>query len=81
MDAATQRPVESDALSEPAAAGVPQGIPVYAVVASHDMAIPPAAERSEAQQAHATISTVDSSHDLPTSHPGAVTAVIERAAR
>jgi pimeloyl-ACP methyl ester carboxylesterase len=79
--AATQRPVESAALSEPAAAGVPAGIPVYAIVASHDMAIPPAAERFEAQRAHAIISTVDSAHDLPTSHPGAVTAVIERAAR
>jgi pimeloyl-ACP methyl ester carboxylesterase len=81
VDAATQRPVESDALNEPATAGVPHGIPVYAIVASHDMAIPPAAEQSEAQQAHAIISTVSSSHDLPTSHPGAVTAVIERAAR
>jgi pimeloyl-ACP methyl ester carboxylesterase len=81
VDAATQRPVESAALAEPVAAGVPQGIPVYAIVASHDMAIPPAAERSEAQQAHAIISIVSSSHDLPTSHPGAVTAVIERAAR
>ena len=81
VDAATQRPVESAALSEPAAAGVPHGIPVYAVVASHDMAIPPAAELSEAKQAHAIISTVSSSHDLPASHPGAVTAVIERAAR
>ncbi|HEY1620678.1 MAG TPA: alpha/beta hydrolase [Streptosporangiaceae bacterium] len=81
VDAATQRPVESAALNEPAAADVPHGIPVYAIVAAHDMAIPPAAERFEAQQAHAVITTVDSSHDLPTSHPAAVTAVIERAAR
>ncbi|HEY1664689.1 MAG TPA: alpha/beta hydrolase [Trebonia sp.] len=81
VDAATQRPVESDALNEPVAAGVPHGIPVYAIVASHDMAIPPSAERSEAEQAHAIISTVSSSHDLPASHPGAVTAVVERAAR
>jgi pimeloyl-ACP methyl ester carboxylesterase len=79
--AATQRPIESDALGEPAKAGVPTGIPVYAIVASHDMAIPPAAERFEAQRAHAVISTVDSAHDLPTSHPGAVTVVIERATR
>lgn len=78
--AATQRPIESDALSEPATAGVPAGIPVYAMVASHDMAIPPAAERYEAEQAHAIIITVNSSHDLPTTHPAAVTAVIERAA-
>jgi pimeloyl-ACP methyl ester carboxylesterase len=81
VDAATQRPVASNALNEPVKAGVPTGIPVYAIVASHDMAIPPAAERHEAEQAHAVITTVNSSHDLPTSHPGAVTAVIERAAR
>jgi pimeloyl-ACP methyl ester carboxylesterase len=79
--AAVQRPIASSALGEPVAAGLPSGIPVYAIVASHDMAIPPAAERSEAQQAHAVISTVSSSHDVDTSHPGAVTAVIERAAR
>jgi len=79
--AATQRPVEAGALNEPSPAGVPAGIPVYAIVASQDKAIPPAAERFEAQRAHAVISTVDSAHDLPTSHPGAVTAVIEHAAR
>jgi pimeloyl-ACP methyl ester carboxylesterase len=81
-DAATQRPIASSALGEAVKSGVPAGVPVYAIVASHDMAIPPAAERYEAEQAHAvSITTVGSSHDLPTSHPGAVTAVIERAAR
>jgi pimeloyl-ACP methyl ester carboxylesterase len=79
--AATQRPIEASALNEPAAAGIPAGIPVYAIVASKDKAIPPAAERFEALRAHAIISTVDSAHDLPASHPAAVTAVIERAAR
>lgn len=79
--AATQRPVASAALAEPAAAGVPAGIPVYAIVAGQDHAIPPAAERFQAQRAGATIYTVNSAHDLPTSHPDAVTAVIERAAR
>jgi pimeloyl-ACP methyl ester carboxylesterase len=80
VDAATQRPIASSALAEPAAAGVPSGIPVYAIVASQDKAIPPAAELFEAQRAHATISTVNSAHDLPSSHPAAVTTVIERAA-
>jgi pimeloyl-ACP methyl ester carboxylesterase len=79
--AATQEPIAATALSEPVAAGVPAGIPVYAIVASHDKAIPPKAELFEAQRAHAIISTVDSAHDLPVTHPGAVTAVIERAAR
>jgi pimeloyl-ACP methyl ester carboxylesterase len=81
VDAATQRPIESSALGEPVAAGVPAGVPVYAIVASQDKAIPPAAELFEAKRAGATISTVDSAHDLPSSHPGAVTAEIERAAR
>lgn len=79
--AATQRPIATSALGEPVASGVPAGIPVYAVVAGKDMAIPPAAELFEAKRVDATITTVDSAHDLPTSHPGAVTAVIERAAR
>jgi pimeloyl-ACP methyl ester carboxylesterase len=81
VEEATQRPLESDALTEPATAGVPAGIPVYAMVASQDKAIPPAAERFEAQRVGAIISTVDSSHDLPVSNPGAVTAEIEHAAR
>jgi pimeloyl-ACP methyl ester carboxylesterase len=81
VDAATQRPIASSALGEAAAAGVPSGIPVYAIVASQDKAIPPAAELFEAQRAGATISTVNSAHDLPASHPAAVTAEIERAAR
>jgi pimeloyl-ACP methyl ester carboxylesterase len=80
IDAATQRPIASSALGEPAAAGVPAGVPVYAIVASQDMAIPPAAERWEAQRAGATIYTVRSAHDLPTSHPAQVTEVIEHAA-
>jgi pimeloyl-ACP methyl ester carboxylesterase len=79
--AATQRPVEAGALNEPSPAGVPAGIPVYAIVASQDKAIPPAAERFEAQRADATIYTVNSAHDLPASHPAQVTQVIEHAAR
>jgi hypothetical protein len=34
-----------------------------------------------AQRAGATIYTVNSAHDLPASYPGAVTSVIEHAAR
>ena len=79
--AATQRPAASTALTEPVAAGVPAGTPVYAIVASQDKAIPPAAERFEAKRAGATIYTVNSAHDLPASHPAQVTQVIEHAAR
>ncbi|MBV9845034.1 MAG: alpha/beta hydrolase [Kutzneria sp.] len=78
--AATQRPAANAALNEPAAAGVPAGIPLYEIVASQDKAIPPAAEEFMAQRAGATICRVDSAHDLPVSHPQAVVSVIERAA-
>ncbi|WP_037077422.1 alpha/beta fold hydrolase [Pseudonocardia spinosispora] len=79
--AAIQRPVAGAALGEPAAAGVPGGIPVFAIVANQDMAIPPAAERFEAERAKATITMVNSAHDLPSSHPGEVIQVIEHAAQ
>lgn len=79
--AATQRPISQAAATEPAAAGVPAGIPLYEMVASQDKMIPPAAERFMAQRAGATIVTVDSAHDMPLSHPRAIVSVIERAAR
>ncbi|HEX4226886.1 MAG TPA: alpha/beta hydrolase [Pseudonocardiaceae bacterium] len=80
VGAATQRPITQSALTEPAAAGVPAGIPLYAIVASQDKAIPPAAEKFMAQRAGATIYTVNSAHDIPVSHPRAIVSVIERAA-
>lgn len=80
VGAATQRPITQSALTEPAAAGVPAGIPLYAIVASQDKAIPPAAEKFMAQRAGATIYTVNSAHDIPVSHPQAIVSVIERAA-
>jgi pimeloyl-ACP methyl ester carboxylesterase len=80
VGAATQRPIATSALTENAAAGVPAGIPLYAIVASQDRAIPPAAEKFMAQRAGATIYTVNSAHDLPVSHPQAVVSVVEHAA-
>jgi pimeloyl-ACP methyl ester carboxylesterase len=80
VGAATQRPITQSALTEPAAAGVPAGIPLYAIVAGQDKAIPPAAEKFMAQRAGATIYMVNSAHDIPLSHPQAIVSVIERAA-
>jgi pimeloyl-ACP methyl ester carboxylesterase len=79
--AATQRPITQAAATEPAAASVPAGIPLYEIVASQDKMIPPAAERFMAQRAGATIYAVDSAHDMPVSHPQIIVSVIERAAR
>jgi pimeloyl-ACP methyl ester carboxylesterase len=78
--AATQRPLAQAAAVEPAAANVPAGIPLYAIVANQDKMIPPAAETFMAQRAGATISTVDSAHDMPVTHPRQIVSVIERAA-
>lgn len=79
--AATQRPITQAAASEPAAASVPAGIPLYEIVASQDKMIPPAAERFMAQRAGAAIYTVNSAHDMPVSHPRIIVSVIEHAAR
>jgi pimeloyl-ACP methyl ester carboxylesterase len=79
--AATQRPATVAALNEPAAAGVPAGIPLYEIVAGQDKAIPPAAEEFMAKRAGATIYTVNSAHDMPVSHPQVIVSVIEHAAR
>jgi pimeloyl-ACP methyl ester carboxylesterase len=79
--AATQRPATVAALNEPAAAGVPAGIPLYEIVASQDKAIPPAAEEFMAKRAGATVYTVNSAHDMPVSHPQVIVSVIEHAAR
>jgi pimeloyl-ACP methyl ester carboxylesterase len=81
VGAATQRPIASSALTENAAASLPAGIPLFAIVASQDKAIPPAAEKFMAQRAGATIYTVNSAHDLPVSHPQTVVSIVERAAR
>lgn len=79
--AATQRPITQAAATEPAAASVPAGIPLYEIVANQDKMIPPAAERFMAQRAGATIYTVNSAHDMPVSHPQIIVSVIEHAAR
>jgi pimeloyl-ACP methyl ester carboxylesterase len=79
--AVTQRPIAVAAAGEPAAAGVPAGIPLYEIVAGQDKMIPPAAERFMARRAGATVYTVNSAHDMPVSHPLAIVSVIERAAR
>jgi pimeloyl-ACP methyl ester carboxylesterase len=81
VGAATQRPVNAAELAEPAAAGLPANIPVYAIVANQDKGIPAAAEKWEAQRAHAHVATLDSAHDITASHPYEVTSTIERAAR
>ena len=55
--------------------------PSYYLVAQDDHMIPPPAQRSMAQRAHATIVETPGSHAVYVSHPKAVADLIERAAR
>jgi pimeloyl-ACP methyl ester carboxylesterase len=80
LASALQHPVEAAATTEPVATTPPRSVAAYAVVATQDMAIPPAAERFMAQRAGAVTVEIRSSHDVPVSHPAAVAAVIAEAA-
>jgi pimeloyl-ACP methyl ester carboxylesterase len=79
--AAAQRPVTFSSLG--AASGPPawRSIPSYYLVAKHDNAIPPAAERAMAKRAGAHTIEIDSSHVAMTSHPNVVIDLVRTAAR
>jgi pimeloyl-ACP methyl ester carboxylesterase len=79
--AATQRPITYSALT--GASGEPawRTIPSFYVVAKHDNAIPPAAERAMAKRAGARTIELDSSHVAMTSHPHVIAHLIRTAAR
>jgi pimeloyl-ACP methyl ester carboxylesterase len=79
--AATQRPIDAAALSEPSGVPAWKTIPSWYVVASNDEAIPPATERFMAKRAGATTVEIASSHVAMISHPKAVTDLILDAAR
>jgi pimeloyl-ACP methyl ester carboxylesterase len=79
--AATQRPAASVALTEPSGPPAWAAIPSWDVIGTEDHAIPPAAQEFMAARAHATVIKVDAAHLSMISRPGAVTSVIEAAAR
>jgi pimeloyl-ACP methyl ester carboxylesterase len=76
--AAEQRPVSGAAYNEPSHAAAK--LPSWDLVGLEDRAIPPAAERYMAQQAHAHITEIHSAHDSLISHPGVVDDLILQAA-
>lgn len=80
VSAAGQRPILASAFTDKATTTAPDSIRKYAIVATQDRAIPPAAEEFMAERANAAITRVRSAHDLPASHPQTVTSVIEKAA-
>lgn len=79
---ATQRPVDSTAMEE-TLEGKPawHSIPSWAIVATDDQSIPPAALRFMAARARSTVREVKSSHAVPVSHPHEVVNCIVEAAR
>jgi pimeloyl-ACP methyl ester carboxylesterase len=79
--AATQRPLAEVAASEKSGPPAWRTIPSWFMVAEHDHAIPPAAERFMARRAGSRTVEVSSSHFVMLSHPAAVTRLILAAAR
>ncbi|WP_420818756.1 alpha/beta fold hydrolase [Occallatibacter savannae] len=78
--AAAQRPIDLRALGE-SFRGEPtwRKTPSWALVSVNDSSIPPAAQRSMAKRAQATVVEVNACHASPLSHPHAVAALIEAA--
>ena len=79
--AATQRPLPLSALTEPSGVPAWQTIPSWDVVGTADHIVPEAAQLAMAQRANAHITEINAPHLSMISNPGAVTRVIEQAAR
>jgi pimeloyl-ACP methyl ester carboxylesterase len=78
--AASQVPWGVAALSAPVATPAWRTKPSFYLVATADRMIPPAAQRSMAKRAGATVTEADGSHAIFVSRPDAVASVIEQAA-
>jgi pimeloyl-ACP methyl ester carboxylesterase len=79
--ASAQRPVTFFSLGAKSGPAAWKTIPSYYVVAKHDNAIPPAAERVMAERAGSETVELDSSHVAMTSHPHVVVDLVRAAAR
>ena len=79
--AATQRPLPFSALTEPSGVPAWRTIPSWDVIGTADHIIPPAQQLFMATRAHAHITEINAPHLSMISNPGAVTRVIEQAAR
>ncbi|MBV9810251.1 MAG: alpha/beta hydrolase [Solirubrobacterales bacterium] len=78
--AATQRPLATNALTDPSGAPAWATIPSFAVVGTADHVIPAADQLSMAHRAGAIVARIDAPHLSMVADPRAVTNVIERAA-
>lgn len=79
--AITQRPLAAAAFGEPSGPPAWQTVPSWYVVATQDMAIPPATQRFMAARADSEVVEVRSSHAAMLSRPDATTRMILSAAR
>ena len=73
---ASQRPASLSANTAPSGPPSWKSRPVWAVVGTQDLVIPPAVQRSMAERAGATITEVDASHVSMVSHPDVTIAAI-----
>ncbi|WP_329359396.1 alpha/beta fold hydrolase [Streptomyces sp. NBC_01483] len=81
LAAAAQRPVSASVFDEKPTEAAWKTIPSWDLVTTQDKAITPDEQRFMAKRAHAHTIEINSSHAAPVSHPGAVTRIIEQAAR
>ncbi|WP_327589567.1 alpha/beta hydrolase [Nonomuraea sp. NBC_00507] len=79
--AASQRPIAVAALEEKATAAAWKTIPSWALIATGDKNIPPAAQRWMARRAKASTAQADASHAVSVSQPDKVAQLIVKAAR
>ncbi|MFF9194148.1 alpha/beta fold hydrolase [Streptomyces sp. NPDC014779] len=79
--AVSQRPVATTALEEKAGQAAWRTIPSWALIATADKNIPPAAQQWMARRAGSHVTEVDASHAVAVSRPAVVTHVILAAAR
>lgn len=79
--AAAQRPVATAALEEKAGKAAWETIPSWALIATADKNILPAAERWMARRADSHVTEVDASHAVAVSRPAVVADVILDAVR
>jgi pimeloyl-ACP methyl ester carboxylesterase len=78
--AATQRPLATNAFSDPSGVPAWKTIPSWAVIGTEDHTITPASQRAMAQRANAHITQIAAPHLSMIAKPVDVTQVIERAA-
>lgn len=78
--AATQRPITSAALEEPASRAAWKTIPSWNMVTTQDLAIPAESMRFMGERAHSQTVEVEASHAVTVSQPGAVADLITTAA-